>query len=106
MDDDRRRAPSEFRKIEDVEEDDIRVSVIGTIVDMTESKVVLDDGTGKIEASFDLSKDLGEFEEGDMARVMGRPTGNKLEGEIIQDFEGFDVDLYQETLEKVNELRE
>lgn len=105
MDDDRRRAPAEYRKIEDIDEEDARVSIIGTIVDRTESKVVVDDGTGKAEAAFDLSKDLSEFEEGDLVRIVGRPSGKNLEGEAIQDFENFDVELYEEVKEKLDGLR-
>lgn len=105
-DEDKRRAPAVHRKIEDVEEDDIRVSVVGTLVDKGETKVAVDDGTGALEVSFDLSKDLGSFEESDLVRVVGRPEDGSLDGEVIQDLEDFDVELYEETLEKIEELKE
>ncbi len=106
MDEDRRRAPAGFKKIEDIDDGDIRVSVIGTLVDSTESKLVVDDGTGKIEASFDLSKDLSSFEEGNIVRIIGRPSNGALEGEVAQDFSGFDTELYEEVLQKIEGFRD
>ncbi|MFP4116013.1 MAG: replication protein RepA [Candidatus Aenigmatarchaeota archaeon] len=104
--DQRRRAPAEFKKVGNLGGDENRVSLIGTAVDVTEGAAVIDDGTGKVEVTFDLSKDLSKFEEGNLVRVIGRPTGDSLEGEVIQDFEGFDLDLYEDALEKLEEVRE
>ncbi len=105
LNDDKRRAPAVHRKIENVSEEDIRVSVIGTVVDKGESRVAVDDGTGTIEVVFDLSKDLDGFDESDLVRVVGRPSDGSMDGEVIQNFEGFDVDLYEEILEKLGEFR-
>lgn len=102
---DRRRAPSKFKKVEDVDGDDIRVAVTGTIVDKEEETLIIDDGTGNLEVEFDLSEDLSDFENGDMVRIIGRPTGDTMDGEVIQDFSDFDIDLYEEALEKLEAVR-
>ncbi len=106
VDEERKRSPAVSRSVEDISENDGRVSVIGTIVDKTESRVVLDDGTGKLEVSFDLSKDLSKLEEGNLVRVVGRPREESLEGEVIQDFQDFDKELYKKALERIEKLRE
>ena len=105
-DEERRRAPAEFKKVEDIDDTDARVSLVGTAVDVEENNIAVDDGTGTIEVNFDLSKDLSEFKEGDMVRVVGKPSGGSLEGEVAQSFEGFDIDLYEEALDEINKLRE
>ncbi len=105
-DDDKRRAPAVHKKIENIEEGDIRVAVIGTVVDKGETKVVVDDGTGSIDIGFDLSKDLGKFDEGGLVRAVGRPSNGSMDGEAIQDFEDFDVELYRKTKDRLKELRD
>ncbi|MFP4116463.1 MAG: hypothetical protein ACLFQ8_01840 [Candidatus Aenigmatarchaeota archaeon] len=105
-DEERRRAPAIHKKIDSIEEEDIRVAIIGTLVDRGETKVVVDDGTGSMDVSFDLSKDLGRFEEGNLVRVVGKPSNGSLDGEAIQDFEDFDVELYRGAKQKLEELRE
>ncbi len=106
MDEERRRAPAVYKKIEEVDEGDIRISVIGTIVDKGESRVAVDDGTGTLEVGFDLSKDLGNYEEGDLVRVVGRPSEGSVDGEAIQDFQKFNKDLYEKALKKIEEVKE
>lgn len=102
---DSRRSPARFQSIGDIDGDEVRVAVIGTMVDKSESEVVVDDGAGKIEVEFDLSENLDDFEEGSKIRVIGRPQGNSIGGEALQDFSGFDLDLYEELTGKIKEIK-
>jgi len=72
------------------------VSVIGTVISRStnESTIVLDDGTGQMEVRVTRLPELGG-----LIRVIGRPLDQDgkivLDGLIVQDFSGFDVELYR-----------
>jgi uncharacterized protein YdeI (BOF family) len=99
----RRRIPSVLRKVSDIRPDDVRVSVIGTVIGKAEDGIVLDDGTGKIDITLDGPV---EFEPKSMVRVLGRvfpvESGFQLQGELVQDMSGLDMDL----LKRVGSLEE
>lgn len=97
-----KRFPTVERKISEIGPEDVRVSIIGTVVDRSENKIVLDDGTGTIEifAGDDLIKDSKGKK---TLRIIGRvvpENGIKINAEIIQDFSGFNKDLYERVKEK------
>lgn len=99
----RRRIPSVLRKVSDIRPDDVRVSVIGTVIDKAEDGIVLDDGTGKIDITLEGPV---EFETNSMIRVFGRvfpvESGFQLQGEFVQDMSGLDMEL----LKRVGSLEE
>ncbi|MCK4432488.1 MAG: replication protein RepA [Methanomicrobia archaeon] len=85
------------KDIVEIKEDDKRVSIVGTVVrkNTTRYSMTMDDGTGEIEVYADTL-----FEIGNLVRVIGRIFKNDtlrlcINAEIIQDFSGFDVALYQ-----------
>ncbi len=85
------------KDIVEIKEDDKRVSIVGTVVrkNTTRYSMTTDDGTGEIEVYADTL-----FEIGNLVRVIGRIFKNDtlrlcINAEIIQDFSGFDVALYQ-----------
>ena len=90
----RRRLPSVFRRVKEIKPDDMRISVIGTVIDRAEDGIVLDDGTGKIDVTLDGPPGI---ESGSLARVFGRVIhiegGFQLQGEIVQDMTGLDLEL-------------
>ena len=96
-----RRMPSVERRVSELKSSDMRVSLIGTVIDKQENRIVLDDGTGKVNINFEVapSVSINQF-----VRVFGRvvQAGDDIEmdGEIIQDMEKLDKDLYK----KVNSL--
>ena len=96
-----RRLPSVYRRVADISADDIRVCIIARVIDVQENVAVLDDGTGKINASFgnDISQETGA-----LVRVFGRVInsegGFELQGEVMQAVEGLDIDLYRRVEEK------
>lgn len=102
---DPQRAVTDFKKIEDIDEDDIRVSVIGTLVSKSEEVIVVDDGSGNLEASLLEMEDtehLNDLETGQLVRVVGKMDRGdeiKLRGEAVQDFSNFDLKLYKKAKE-------
>jgi hypothetical protein len=97
----RRRLPSVFRQVSGIRPGDIRVSVIGTVIDKAEDGIVLDDGSGKIDITM---AEPFEAELNGLVRVFGRVIpmegGFQLQGEIVQDMKGLDLEL----LKKVESL--
>ena len=91
-----RRMPSVERRISGIKPEDIRITVIGTVIDKQGNKIVLDDGTGKIEAIFE---EPVKTNMNSMIRVFGRvipiEDGFELQGEIIQDMSQLDFELYK-----------
>ncbi len=96
-----RMLPSIERKVSEIKDEDIRVRVLGTVVDKRENTLVLDDGTGKITSTFDEAVNA---DPGQLVRVFGRvittADGKELQGEVLQNMKGLDMKLY----EKVNKL--
>jgi hypothetical protein len=90
----RRRMPSVPKDISEIKPEDLRVSLIGTVIDMQNEGMVLDDGTGKMLIRFDSPF---EVEINKLVRVLGRvvpmESGMELHGEVLQDMDGLDVNL-------------
>jgi uncharacterized protein YdeI (BOF family) len=92
-----RRVPSAIKRIEDIS-DELRVSVVGTVVKTSENQFILDDGTGHLTVMCEPSLTVKEL---DMVRVIGKIYGDTLEAEIIQDMKDLNMQLYV----KMYELR-
>ena len=93
----KRRLPSVEKSVADIQpETDVRVRIIGTVIDTTPSSVVIDDGTGKIEVYFGEEFDV---KQGQLVRVVTRIVplidGFECRGEILQTLEGFDLEMYK-----------
>lgn len=98
MPEQQRRAPAVSKDIEEINpRDDIRVRVIGTVISMNDNSVNLDDGSGTVEVFLE-EEDLEALEENQRIRVIGRvlptPDSFEIQGEIVQDFEDVDPELY------------
>ncbi len=94
-----RRAPAVEKDISDIDEEDIRVSLVGTVIkkDPIQYSMVIDDGSGSIAV---LADSL--FEVQSVIRVIGRPhvRGEPvIHAEIVQDFTNFDLELYRRVKE-------
>lgn len=96
-----RRLPSLGKRISEIGKGDVRVRLLGTVIDKKDNIIVIDDGTGKINVTFE---EPVKFETNQLVRVLGRvipmEEGFEIQGEVIQDMKGVDLDLYK----KVNEL--
>jgi hypothetical protein len=97
-----RRMPSVFKKVSDIRPEDMRISVIGTVIDKADDGIVVDDGTGKIDVTLDSPT---QVEVKALVRVFGRvfPSegGFHIQGEIVQDMKGLDMQL----LKKVESIK-
>ncbi len=95
----RRRVPAVPRAVAKIKPDDIRVRVLGTVLDVSGTQLVLDDGTGKVTVSF---RDPPKAKPNQLVRVFGRVIpGEKeveLSGEILQDATGLNLDLHRRIL--------
>ena len=91
------RTPARERRIADITQEDRRVGVIGTVVDAGDSRLVVDDGEGKIEVSFE---EAPAAVPGSIVRVMGKVMAIEgafeLQGEVCQDFSGVDIGLWRD----------
>ena len=100
----KRRIPSVERRISEIMAEDMRVSLIGTVIDKQEESIILDDGTGKITIGFDNPVDI---ETDQIVRVFGRVIplehGFELQGEIVQGMQGIDMELLKR-LREMNSL--
>lgn len=94
-----RRAFAAERDVCDIAGEDIRVSIIGTVIkrDLIQVSMVVDDGTGSITVFADKL-----FEVQSIIRVIGRPhmRGEPvIDAEIVQDFADFDLELFKKVQE-------
>ena len=85
-----RRIPAAIKRIEDIS-DELRVSVVGTVVKCGESEFMLDDGTGQLTV---ICAEGLNVKEKDIVRVIGRIFGQTLEAEIVQHIADLNMKLY------------
>jgi hypothetical protein len=99
----RRRLPALEKKIADIQpESDVRVRLIGTVIDSSLNSVVLDDGSGKIEIYFEEQPNVTN---GQLVRIIARILplidGFECKGEVLQNLDDFNFDLYKKVKEIV-----
>ena len=95
-----RRHPAVEKKISEVNEDNTRIKLVGTIISIDESipMIVIDDGTGIANIVVDEIK----FNIGNQIRVIGRVINTEpveIRAEIVQDFSKVDMEIYNKYLE-------
>jgi len=94
------RMPAKERKISEIGGEDTRVSIVGTVVDFKENILAVDDGTGKIDVSFEEPPNV---KTGQLVRIFGRVIalegGFELQGEAWQDFSQADLGLWRRVSE-------
>jgi len=93
----RRRLPAIERKITEIHpEMDVRVKLMGTVIDFSSNSIVLDDGSGKVEIFFEKGPLV---QKGQLIKVITRVLplidGFECRGECIQNLDDFDIDLYK-----------
>ena len=103
MADNLKRLPSTEKQVSAITNDDIRVGIIGTVLDKQGERIVVDDGPGKAEISL---KGEPNISAGQFVRVLGRVMpvegGFELQGEVVQDMAKLDMGL----LKKVRALEQ
>jgi hypothetical protein len=102
----KRRLPSVEKSVADIlPESDVRVRLIGTVIDTTNNSVIIDDGTAKIEVYFGEELNV---KQGQLVKVVTRIVplidGFECRGEILQNLDGFNLGLYRKAREIVKNL--
>ena len=87
MAENQRRAPAEPVEIDDIDpQADVRGRVVGSVIDLGEDSLTVDDGTGSVEVFAD-DEQLEDVEEQDTVRILGRvlpaPEGFELQAEAL-----------------------
>lgn len=96
-----RRMPCRDRLIADIGPDDVRVRVVGLIIDKVGDSLIVDDSSGKITVMLDAPTDRQINEQ---VRILGRvmpvDNGYELHGELVQDMKALDTPLYRNVMMK------
>ena len=96
----KRRLPAHERSVKEINPElDVRVRLLGTVIDKSTNSVVLDDGSGRIEVLFE---EPPYVEQGQLVRIVTRVMplidGFECKGEAVQVLEDdFDINLYKRT---------
>ncbi|MEM5804283.1 MAG: hypothetical protein QXU82_00305 [Candidatus Aenigmatarchaeota archaeon] len=96
----KRRLPAIEKRISEISiDEDVRIRILGTVLEVAETSLLIDDGTGKAEVTFDDANSLNGIGKGQIIRVVARVLplidGYVLKGECVQGLEGFDINLYK-----------
>lgn len=95
-----RRSPAVMRKISEINpEKDIRVRILGKVIDKNDNFIIIDDGSSKAEIITDINAEMNDFVRV-FARVLPLEDGYELRAEIIQDINSLNIDLYKKVWEK------
>src|SRR3989338_5722131 len=90
------RMPGRDRLIADIKQDDIRVRVVGMIIDKVGDSLILDDGSGKVTVMLDAPTEFGiKHQVRVLGRVMQADGGGEIHGEVLQDMAKLNMPLYR-----------
>jgi uncharacterized protein YdeI (BOF family) len=97
------------KKIVEINPDiDLKVKILGFVVDKKDDTIMLDDGSGKIRVFVDIPGMMERIEINQLVRVFGStlPTedGFEIKADIVQDLSGLDVNLYKKVEELYNKV--
>lgn len=95
----KKRLPAKEKLVSEILPNDIRVRILGTVIDKNENSIFIDDGSGRLE----ILTEGQTSEMGKMVRVVTRilqmTGGFEARAECIQGMDGFDVELYRRARE-------
>ena len=95
-----KRAAAKVKKINEINpEKDIRVRILGRIIDRNDDVLVVDDGSQKTEIIIDPALEVSQDSlVRIIARVLPLESGFDLRAEAVQDMTGLDVELYNKIM--------
>ena len=99
----------EKRKIPEINPDmDLKVKILGFVVDKEDDTIVLDDGSGKIKVFVDMPGMIEKIEINQLVRVFGStlPTedGFEIKADAVQDLSNLNIKLYKKVEELYNKV--
>lgn len=90
-----KRLPASPKSIIDINpEKDVRVRILGRVIDKQSGAIVVDDGTSTVQIVTDGACDVDDLV-CVFARVLPLEDGYELRGEIVQSRNGMDMELYR-----------
>lgn len=93
---DYKRLPALQRRIADIDpENDIRVRIVGTVIDTADGKIVVDDGTDRAEITTEEQSAKVGNQVRVFCRVLPLENGYELRLELMQDMTDLDLELYK-----------
>jgi len=102
----KKRAVAKMCRINDIDkENDLRVSVVGSVVNIDDKNLffTIDDGEKQVNVLLNNSEELKKLKLGGIVRiigiVMGFNQGFEIRSEIIQDFTGINIKYYNKLLD-------
>src|SRR3989338_8856932 len=91
-----KRACAVPKSIAEIKGDEIRVRILGRVIDSADGVIVVDDGLGRAEIISDVTHPGSLVRI--FCRVMQLEEGYELQAEIVQDMSKLDMDLYKKVL--------
>ena len=85
------------KKISEIKNTDSKVSVVGKVVQIGENEFILQDDSGKVEIFSEEKVEIGKT-----VRAFCSMIDGKLNADIIQSLNGFDLNLYRKVKELYN----
>jgi len=97
------------RKIPEINPDvDLKVKIMGFVVDKKDDTILLDDGSGKVRVFVDAPGMMEEIDINKLIRVFGStlPTedGFEIKADVVQDLSDLNIDLYKKVEELYNKM--
>lgn len=104
-----KRIVAKERKINEIQQDDIRVKVLGRVIDKTDNIFIIDDGSAKAEVLYDQDIIKKDFKIGDNLKLFARvllsePSNVQLQAEAIQNINDLNLDLYRRIKEVIKNV--
>ena len=104
-----KRKPAVERKINKVNQEDIRVKIIGRVIDKKENIFLLDDGTGTAEVMYDPEMIKKTFNINDLIKLFARVLLSdgkdvQLQAEAIQNINDLNLDLYKRIMDVIENV--
>ncbi len=100
----RRRLPAKEKTIAEIDANDVRVKILGVVIDKDDSAMIIDDGSGKLEVVAENAPEIGKFVKC-IIRIFPLMEGFEARLECYQDMNGFDLELYRRAKEAVKCVR-
>jgi uncharacterized protein YdeI (BOF family) len=97
------------RKIPEINPDaDLKVKVLGFVVDKKDDTLMIDDGSGKVKVFVDIPSVMEKININQLVRVFGStlPTedGFEIKADVIQDLSNLNINLYKKVEELYNKM--
>ena len=88
-----RRLPAVPKRIADITDKDIRISILGKVIDTVDGVIIVDDGSGKAEIVSETEPPVNSLVR-IFTRVLPLESGYELRAELVQDMSALDTQLY------------